>query len=312
MIYKVTICIVKTLVLVLFVASCAGSDPLRSQSDAVVSESVSCLGTPISERTGSTTQAGLITSAKRLYSQACFNAAVSAEMSQGQSALVVFITGRGRHPAKTFRKRIIEDLYRDYGKDKAAVGVLVFTWPSWSGIAGFPVEAGISSGKEFGGFVNVLAKHPALSKPGMRILLLTQSMGSFVLEGYVNETPVAQQPQLFSAAILSAAASESPGHELWLSKFALTQNVYVVSNNNDYTLGRLTKWQNLPPRLGQEKLLSGSRGVVYCDFTEFLGRKHKYYIDRGNASRNAFRLYRHALWEDDVFVSEQCRIHHTN
>lgn len=195
--------------------------------------------------------------------------------------LIIFIHGRGKHPEKAYKKALIADLEDDY-----SAKVIMFHWPSWNGLTGFPESNARNSANDFNLLLSQLRDYKNANKElikNIKFTLLTHSMGSIVLEEATKNSP-AQINNLFDTVLISASASEGKGHAAWVNKLDISDNVYITINEEDPMLGpagakesgrRLGK--GLESRSGQEFALA--QNAIYVDLTESsLG--HRYYIHR--------------------------------
>lgn len=186
----------------------------------------------------------------------------------GKDNLIIFIHGRGRHPFKAFKKKLLVNLEKDY-----SAKVIMFHWPSWSGWLGFPEDKARSSAVEFAQFISGL-RNFSQQNPNLKISLLTQSMGSLVLEEYLKTHNLG----FFHSVLLSAPASKIKDHTTWLKKVRAKNGVYVVFNERDPLLGRI-KFRAKGERLG--KHLSAATALnskIYYVQMQALGSKHRYFL----------------------------------
>ncbi|MCP4452415.1 MAG: alpha/beta hydrolase [Planctomycetes bacterium] len=147
---------------------------------------------------------------------------------------ILFVHGRGKHPEKAFKQRLLVDLESDY-----SAKVLMFHWPSWDGPLAFPQAQARASADTF---ISVLAAiktckqtHTHLVK-GIRFTLLTQSMGSLVLEEAVQRHANASLKDLFDTLVMTAPASHTRNHATWVDAMHLSPHTYIVFNRYDPVL----------------------------------------------------------------------------
>ncbi len=194
---------------------------------------------------------------------------------------ILFVHGRGKHPEKAFKQRLLVDLESDY-----SAKVLMFHWPSWDGPLAFPEAQARDSADKF---ISVLAAiktckqtHADLVK-GTRFTLLTQSMGSLVLEEAVQRQPNATPEDLFDTLVMTAPASHTKDHSTWLNAMHLSPHTYVVFNRYDPVLGS-AGLKEMGRRLGKGlksrgKSVNLAKNAVYVDASR-VTLLHRYYLHR--------------------------------
>ncbi|MCF7975048.1 MAG: alpha/beta hydrolase [Phycisphaerae bacterium] len=206
--------------------------------------------------------------------------------------LIVFVHGRGKHPGKAFRQRLLTDLEKDY-----SAKVIMFHWPSWDGPLGFPEQAARDSAQDF---ITVLAAiktfkrtHPDLIQ-NVRFTLLTQSMGSLVLEESVLRLRKHPMGALFDTLVISASASDTRDHAAWVSRLDLADHIYILINRDDPVLGS-AGLKEKGRRLGQGLKSQGKPvklvdRAVYIDATR-ITLLHRYYLHRNLRGSPALRRF---------------------
>ena len=195
--------------------------------------------------------------------------------------LILFVHGRGKHPGKAFRQKLLTDLESDY-----SARAIMFHWPSWDGLLGFPEQAARDSAEDFVSVLRAIKafkqKHTDLTRD-IRFTLLTQSMGSLVLE----ESILTQQDEslgpLFDTLVISAPASYTRDHARWVNQLNLSEHVYILMNRDDPVLGS-AGLREMGRRLGKGLKSRGeavelSDRAVYIDATN-LFLMHRYYLHR--------------------------------
>jgi hypothetical protein len=155
--------------------------------------------------------------------------------------LVLFIHGRGDEPRKSLRKKksifglgsAVAMLETQYG-----ARVVMFNWNAKS------------SGKDrktpLSHMVNAVdALHEALGEfrtyydgnPSQRpFVLLAHSMGTIVLQRYVEHYGWIDGRRLFAAVLLTSADADNVGHTHWVEKISAIENVFITVNPADKTL----------------------------------------------------------------------------
>ena len=179
----------------------------------------------------------------------------------------------------TFKKNLISGLADEYNTK-----VLMFHWQSKSGPIGFPEDKARQSGKDLFEVFKKTNKfkqdNKALVKD-VNFILLTHSMGSIVLEESMKHTNSSVK-NLFDTLVISASASNGKTHKQWVDKLNLSNNQYVLVNNNDPMLGFAGKkmkgrrlGRNLNSRFGRKFKLSDK--ATYIDITRG-DLEHRYYL----------------------------------
>ena len=162
-----------------------GEPGAPAELDARFALDTNCQGSPVTSESANTESPGVVTSDFSMFGPDCFGAAVNRELTEDVERLVVFVTGRGRHPSKLVNESILRDLIASYGTEEKRPGVLVFTWPSWTWSLGFPHERARSSGPTLGALLREIIAAERVASNEIDTLLITHSMGSLVLEGFV-------------------------------------------------------------------------------------------------------------------------------
>lgn len=195
--------------------------------------------------------------------------------------LILFVHGRGKHPEKAFRHRLLVDLEKDY-----TAKVLMFHWPSWDGPLGFPEQAARNSAEDFIKILRALKafkeSHTELMQ-GVRLTLLTQSMGSLVLEESILRIQKDSLGVLFDTLVISASASSAKDHAVWVSRLDLSDHIYILINRNDPVLGS-AGLRERDRRLGKGlkshgKTVKRADRATYLDATK-VTLLHRYYLHR--------------------------------
>jgi hypothetical protein len=228
----------------------------------------------------------LVTAQGRIHPVNDFPALLS-QMLQGIQAdsqcdsLILFVHGRGKHPGKAFRQRLLTDLEKDY-----SAKVVMFHWPSWDGPLGFPEQAARNATGDFVAVLKALktfkAQHADLIS-GVRFTLLTQSMGSLVLEESALRLQSDSLGKLFDTLVISASASCTRDHAAWVDVLELSEHIYILLNRDDPVLGS-AGLRERSRRLGKGlksrgKAVKLADRAVYIDATK-VTLLHRYYLHR--------------------------------
>ncbi|MGM9483485.1 alpha/beta hydrolase [Roseateles sp. NT4] len=157
----------------------------------------------------------------------------------GQSPPLLFVHGRGKEPTKSL-----------LGQDGFAEGQALlrlterglrprmFNWDSAA--MGLDRNAPLSSipaaAAEFTKVLKVHADLRTLDRNLPRPVLLVHSMGALVIQRVVEDGGWPAQGQLFERIVFSEPDADQEGHEVWMSKLALREDVWVTWNQGDLTL----------------------------------------------------------------------------
>ncbi len=221
-----------------------------------------------------------------------------------QDSLVLLIHGRGKHPKKLYgkvglkRTNIIETLQKEY-----KVKVIVFHWwPSYKNPINFrvPEKGARNSAQAFSFLLQALAEYKE-KRPYANTTLITHSMGSIVLESYLQSSPSAPLSSLFQNIILSAPASASKGHQKWLEKISMKNRLYVTFSAKDNILSSAALL--VGTRLGQKlKDYPLAKNAVYIDVSPLTKNRHQYYI---KSKGNLFSFFDKVLRGETVLLEEK-------
>jgi hypothetical protein len=171
---------------------------------------------------------------------------------------------------------------------------LMFNWQgSDAGCPlGFPEAEARAAGPALSHVLHELAYHKAThaaALAGVKLTLITHSMGNLVLEQAAETDTAPLPPDLFDTAIVQSSATARDGHDAWLAKVKLAPHLYVTENDGDAVLtaaGLLTG-----VRLG--KNLTGAKlaaNAAYVDFTA-AGLNHAYYVPSGQKGAHMKAFY---------------------
>jgi esterase/lipase superfamily enzyme len=150
--------------------------------------------------------------------------------------LILFVHGRGKHPEKAFKKAILADL-----EDNYSAKVIMFHWPSWEGLYAFPIKNAKHAGADLSRVFNQLKQYKATQQEklrGIKFTLLTNSMGSFVLEDAMLSAAKQNYGVLFDTIMINSPASSARKHAKWVKNINLSENIYISINRDDKLLGK--------------------------------------------------------------------------
>ncbi|WP_372365535.1 alpha/beta hydrolase [Candidatus Uabimicrobium sp. HlEnr_7] len=212
------------------------------------------------------------------------------EFDVGQDRLLLFIHGRGKHPQKLFTNKLLSSLQNSY-----KVKVLAFHWsPSWDGPLGWekPKRGAVASAEKLLFVLQALQKYQSKHQQ-LNVSLLTHSMGSLVLQSFIEKYPRTIS-SLFKNVVISASASPLKKHADWVNDLQMQQQLYITINNNDSILA-VAGSSLFSARLGKKlrKFFGGyetlSDNSIYIDVSD-LGVNHRYYIGSKNHLHNFYSL----------------------
>lgn len=208
----------------------------------------------------------------------------------GVDNVIVYVHGRacgGGEPSKSLEGSMPE-MEADY-----SARVLMFNWPGADEGCplGFPETEARASGAAFAHTLHKLAYFKATHGPalaGIKLTLITHSMGNLVLEEAAETDVVPLPSTLFDTVVVGSSATARDDHHLWLSKVGFSPNLYVTENNSDSVL---TAAGAFGTRLG--KNVNGAMlaaNAVYVDFTA-ASVNHAYYIHSGQDGAHMMAFY---------------------
>jgi len=195
--------------------------------------------------------------------------------------LILFVHGRGKHPEKAFNKHLLADLEKDY-----SAKVIMFHWPSWEGRFAFPTQKARAAAADFLRVLQALNQYKQGNKnkiKGIKFTLLTNSMGSIVLEQSMKNYDK-HFGSIFDTLVISAPASSAKNHKKWVEKINFSDSIYITINQQDKLLGKLGI-KLIGKRLGKGlKSFFGNDfkkadNAQYIDLTDSQ-LAHRYYLHR--------------------------------
>ncbi len=195
--------------------------------------------------------------------------------------LILFVHGRGKHPEKAFNKHLLVDLEKDY-----SAKVIMFHWPSWQGRFAFPTQKARNAAQDFLRVLQAFDQYKQENKNkinGIKFTLLTNSMGSIVLEQAMLDYDGTLNI-IFDTLLINASSSFAKNHSSWVDKINFSDQVYITINQEDKLLGKLGM-RFFGKRLGKGTTsMLGRRFKLslkadYIDVTKYR-LKHRYYLHR--------------------------------
>lgn len=147
--------------------------------------------------------------------------------------IVLFVHGRGNEPGKSIARNALATLESRYG-----VHVIMFNWDSFC-LTCRPVDRAANAAPDLADLLAAVAESRRNGNAGSnKLILLTHSMGSIVLQRAVALSRFDDLPDnLFDAIILAASDSDADGHAGWLGRLSrLAPATYVTVNPHDWIL----------------------------------------------------------------------------
>ncbi len=199
--------------------------------------------------------------------------------------LIVFVHGRGQHPQKALKKRLIYHLEKDY-----EASVVMVHWPSFKGHLGYAHQSAHDRAENLGAVLSALPdvkknNESIILANNTKLILLVHSMGNKLLENLARKKSDLVKGRSFDNLIMSAPDVPARHHTEWMDRIELAKNQYLLVNKHDGVLigSRYLKFRG--PRLGRRGAKDGvSSKFQYVNFNK-TGVGHLYYIDKGAESK---------------------------
>ena len=206
--------------------------------------------------------------------------------------LILFVHGRGAHPAKGLKKNLIY-----YLAEENNANVVMFHWPSYKGLLGYAKKSAWESAASLEKFLEEVINFtnaPGSPHQGTTILLV-HSMGNIVVrELALQEAPVLAS-SVFDTLILNAPdvpwKEKAPPtftkttvrdpNAFWLDHIKIAKQQFLHVSRKD-TILTASRWiSNFGvQRLGRCMDKRKSKNFTFVDFNG-TGVDHLYYIDQG-------------------------------
>jgi len=193
--------------------------------------------------------------------------------------VLLYIHGRGNQPSKAINHQLIAGLTQAYN-----LNTIMFTWASGEGR--FPIGQALEASKKLKVVFDELNQYQiqhAHKLANTQFSLITHSMGSVVLEGFLKDYPKATLPaQLFDSIVINAASSDAKNHADWVEKIDFSDHVFVTLNTKDPMLTLMSLRENSSP-LGtlNTSLANGppqiANNTTYIDFSQAVFG-HRYFV----------------------------------
>jgi len=192
--------------------------------------------------------------------------------------IVLYVHGRGNEPSKSLKEGILRGLSDEYG-----VMPILFTWPSGKGL--FPEREARDAGPALGDVLGQLRDIRSASAAGLTVSLLTHSMGSFVLEGFLGNYTGGLPGGLIDSVVISSSSSTVDHHAAWVEKIDFSPAVFITYGHDDPMLG-IAGLGIGTARLGRhgtrqkDEAERTAGNAVYVDFGQAVA-EHRYFVGNG-------------------------------
>jgi esterase/lipase superfamily enzyme len=185
--------------------------------------------------------------------------------------VLLFVHGRGNEPEKSLNGgtfvegNAVHKLEQQYG-----VKVVMFNWESSAFLYDRekPLKRMPASAASF---KKVLAKVNTYMKANKdkKLTLLAHSMGSIVLQNYIQTYGWEYKTKIFSSVLFTSPDADNKNHSVWLDKVAQVEKVYVTINKDDDILEKSTDARAKGVlALGLNPVKPFSAKVTYLDMTK--------------------------------------------
>ena len=147
--------------------------------------------------------------------------------------IVLFVHGRGNEPDKSIARNLLAAIEARYG-----VHVIMFNWDSFC-LTCRPVARAVDAAPDLAYLLAAIARSRQNGNAGgNKLILLTHSMGSIVVEHAVADSGFDELPDnMFDAIVLASSDSDADGHAGWLGRLSrLAPATYVTVNPHDWIL----------------------------------------------------------------------------
>ena len=222
--------------------------------------------------------------------------------------LIIFVHGHGIHPQKAVHKRL-PMLEKDY-----SAKVIIFHWPSWDENLVYPEKQAVLAGKDlekvFAYLKEFKKRNPDIYKQ-IKPVLLTHSMGGYVLKACIEATNREAYSDIFSNILINSPDVDTEDHYVWVNAVSECDNVFITFNKFDPVLQSSAKAFNNKIRLGQklESIFNGkymlSDNAIYIDLSE-IGMIHKSYMTESQSdNKHLHEFYQKILNGNVISLNEQ-------
>ncbi|MSO85821.1 MAG: alpha/beta hydrolase [Rhodospirillales bacterium] len=148
--------------------------------------------------------------------------------------IVLFVHGRGNEPEKSIARNALASIEARHG-----VHAIMFNWDSFC-LTCRPVDRAADAAPDLVFMLKAVAESRRNGNAGSnKLILLTHSMGSIVLQHAVADSRFDELPDgMFDAIVLASSDSDADGHAEWMERLSrLAPATYVTVNPRDWILG---------------------------------------------------------------------------
>lgn len=198
--------------------------------------------------------------------------------------IVIYIHGKGDEPSKSIKDGLLSGLNIEYN-----LSPIMLTWASGKGL--FPDKEALAASDTLEKVLFELREYKAQHSNSLgekKFSLITHSMGSLVLEGFLRKYRSGLLSDLLDVIVINAAASTVDNHANWVEKIDFSKQVFITYGNNDPLLGVAGFGINTA-RLGKH----GTRqhddkervadNAIYVDVSQAVD-EHRYFVGNGDLS----------------------------
>ena len=198
--------------------------------------------------------------------------------------IVIYIHGKGDEPSKAIKDGLLSGLNIEYN-----LSPIMLTWASGEGR--FPDKEALSAGDTLEKVLYALREYKAQhtnSLGGKKFSLITHSMGSVVLEGFLRKYHSGLPSDLLDVIVINAAASTVDNHADWVENINFSKHVFITYGNNDPMLALAGVGRNTA-RLGKHGARQHgdkervANNAIYVDVSQAVD-EHRYFVGNGDLS----------------------------
>lgn len=192
--------------------------------------------------------------------------------------ILVFVNGYGKTLEGTIEGG--QKLASRYG-----VNAIMFDWPTDQRPIRITAKNARKVTNNFALTLNEIDKVIKKSFQKSKLSLMFHSMGNHVARHLVESRSINLIGEItIDNIILNAAAVKSYDHERWVEQLKPKQEVYIVTNKNDFML-RGASLLRVARQLGNVALGELAENANYIDFSGLAERQHGYFLGLTNAEK---------------------------
>lgn len=226
------------------------------------------------------------------------------EIASIQKDWLFFVHG----DSKTYEQAVMRGLDIQYLYN---ISLIVFSWPSKNpeinGTKNFKnskkqLIASVDYFEQLLSFMEGFRQYNLGFQHEAKLSLFLHSLGNYYIETHVKLNKVdTLAKHIFSNTIVNAAAVNQDGHNVWLEKFNYQDQIYVISNKQDFNLKGARIFTKDGKQLGEKVELPLAKNATYINFTEAVGFRtptgtsHTYFIGEVADESNNIRTFYHDI-----------------